>query len=127
MNLPASGRRHMFTQQGIFMKTIQRYMGIVFQNSTDGEVRYDLFMTDAWETEEQVIKALEEAKEEILELFERNGSRAYKNATGKERDRLFADMLDELRIFRLRHPEREMDVFFEDTSVRVKPMTVHLS
>jgi len=109
------------------MKTIQRYLGIVYQNSTDGEARYDLFMTDAWETEEQVIKALEEAKEEILELFERNGSRAYQNITRKERDRLFADMLDELRIFRLRHPEREMDVFFEDISVRVKPVTVHLS
>jgi len=126
MNLPVSGRHHTFTQHGIFMKTIQRYMGIVYQNSADGEVRYDLYMTDAWETEGRVFKALENTKEEILELFERNGSRAYKNTTQEERDRLFADMLNELRTFRLRHPEREMDDFFEDISVRVKPVTVHL-
>jgi len=109
------------------MKTIQRYTGIVYQNSTDGETRYDLFMTDAWETEEQVFKALEEAKGEILKLFERSGSRVCQNVTREERDRLFADMFNELRKFRLRHPEREIDHFFEDISVRVKPVTVHLS
>jgi len=102
-------------------------MGIVYQYSQDGKFRFDLYMTDAWETEEKVLKALEDAKEEILELFECNGCRAYENTRQEERERLFAKMLEELRAFRLRFPKQLMDDDFEDVSVKVMPVTVHLS
>jgi hypothetical protein len=109
------------------MKTIQRYMGIVYQNLPDGKVRYDLYMTDAWGTEEEVFKELEEAQDEILELFEHNECCAYERATREESEQLFANMLNELRAFRLRFPKQEIDDNFDDISVRIRSVTVHLS
>ena len=109
------------------MKTIQYYIGIVYQYSQDGKFRFDLYSTDVFPTEERVLDSLKESKDEILELFERNECRAYENATQEEREQLFAKMLEELWSFRLRFPKQLIDGDFEDVSVKVIPVTVHLS